>query len=149
MILATSVLSVFIVGVTDWVVATRRRVTRLLVRVWVAVRPAIVCEVLGNVMIVASVPARVSVLLTVRSFPLAIEDPRYWEFQFAAVVGVATSAVNNALVPAARIVIVFAPEDCTVTAPVLRLMIAYWPPAATDVVGRRTVWVVVPVNTCV
>lgn len=66
----------------------------------------------------------------------------YWLFQFAAVVGVAITAVKIALVPATIVKIVAAPEDWTVTNPVLLLMMVYCAPAGTDVVGKRTVCVV-------
>lgn len=61
-------------------------------KVFAASVRAIVADVVGNVMVVASVPAKVSVLLTLRDFPEAITSPRYCEVQFAAVVGVATTA---------------------------------------------------------
>jgi ADP-heptose:LPS heptosyltransferase len=68
-----------------------------------------------------------------------VTSPRYALFQLAAVVGVATSAVNIAEVLPANIVMVFAPEDCTVTSPVELFTMVYCAPAATDVVGSLTI----------
>ena len=77
---------------------------------------ASVADVVGNVMVVPSVPARVRELETVSSFPEATLSARYDADQFPAVVGVATSAVKIADVPPARTVMVLAPDglhgDC-------------------------------------
>lgn len=74
---------------------------------------AIVALVDGNVMVVASVPAKVRSLLKIGALPAATTVP----VQPAAVVGVATCAVKTPVVLAANVTIVFAPDDCTVTAP--------------------------------
>lgn len=72
-IYATSVLSVFIVGVADWVTTTVRFVCRLLLNVWVAASPATVSVVDGKVNVCESAPAAsVIVLFAVNVFPLAI-----------------------------------------------------------------------------
>lgn len=81
-------------------------------------RPATVVLVAGNVIVVASVPASVSELLTVSNLPVAMLIPRCWTFQLAAVVGVATNAVKIAEPPAAIMMIVFAPELSIVRAAV-------------------------------
>lgn len=70
------------------------------------------------------------------------------DFQFAAVVGVATKARNSACPLAATVATVPPPDALTVTAPELLLMTRHEAPATTSVVGRTTVWVEVPVKTC-
>ena len=95
-----------------------------------------------------SVPAKVMVLETVKSFPEATLLPKYVNAQLAAVVGVATSEVKTPEVPPERMTMVLPPEDWTVTAPLLWFTIVYCPPATTEVVGSLTVWVVEPVKYC-
>jgi hypothetical protein len=56
--------------------------------------------------------------------------------------------VKVAEVEAPRMVMVLEPEDWTVTRPVELLTMIYCCPAATDVVGSLTVWVVDPVKYC-
>jgi hypothetical protein len=56
--------------------------------------------------------------------------------------------VKDAEVEPAKMVMVLAPEDWTVTAPVELLTTIYLCPAATEVVGNLTVWVVEPVKYC-
>ena len=52
-------------------------------------------------------------------------------------------------VPVGWIAILFAPDDCTVTAPVeLLTMVNACPRISVEVTGRTTVWVVVPVKNC-
>lgn len=109
------------------------------VNVFAASVRARVADVVGNVIVVASVPARVSVLFMVATLPEATVVPSYIKSQLAAVVGVATNAVNKPDVAAHRITIVFEPEDCTVTAPVELLMIKYCCPATILVVGSLQV----------
>jgi hypothetical protein len=70
-----------------------------------------------------SVPARVREFETDKALPEVVMSPRYALFQLPAVVGVATAAVKVAEVPPARMVMVLAAEDWTVTAPVLWLTI--------------------------
>jgi len=70
-----------------------------------------------------SVPEKVNELVTASALPEVTASARYADDQLAAVVGVATSAVKVPDVPAAKTVIVFAPDDWTVTAPVLWLTI--------------------------
>jgi hypothetical protein len=64
---------------------------------------------------------------------------RNWPIQFAAVVGVACTAVNVPATPEPTVRIVFPPDDCTVTEPVEVLRIVHDWPATTPVVGSLTV----------
>jgi hypothetical protein len=66
-------------------------VSVLLVKVCVAARPATVSLAPGNVIVVESVPARVSVLLTVATLPLATEK--------VPVVAVPTGCIKSATQP--------------------------------------------------
>ena len=92
----------------------------LFVRVSVVARPTYV-SVPWNVIVVASVPAKVRVLLTVRLFPVARTAHRYKYDHDAAVVPLVRIHLKYARVPGARIRIAFAHEEFTVTAPVLLL----------------------------
>ena len=124
-IVTASQLSVLIVGVAEDDIEVTRGVMRLFVSVCVESVPTTVVVAPGNVIVVPSVPARVKLFDTDSDLPLVMIAPRYWLFQLAAVVGVATTAVKMPDVPPARIVIVLAPEDSTVTAPVLWLIMWY------------------------
>ena len=116
------------------------------VKVLAASVRAIVAVVVGKVIVVASVPANVIVLLAVSTFPEAVFAPEYEKLQFAAVVGVAIKAVSITTVVDPRITTVFAPDDCTVISPVDRFVIIYDCPTIIEVVGSLTVCPRVPVK---
>jgi hypothetical protein len=90
----------------------------LLVKVWLAVRVTTVSVVEGNVIVVPSVPDKVRVLVAERIFPSVILTPTYMADHEAAVVPEVKIQVTMHLVPPAKILTVFPPEERTVTRPV-------------------------------
>jgi hypothetical protein len=94
-----------------------------------------------------SVPARVRVLLTVRTLPEASFEARYDESHAAGVLPAVEMTTKVSDVEGARVVIVVGTDVWTVTAPVLLLLI--WndsPRTRVAVDGSTTVWVVEPVK---
>jgi len=89
------------------------------VNVFAASVRAIVALVDGNVIVVASVPARVRVFDAESILPSVIFTPIYDALQEAAVVPEVRIQVNIARVFPARIRTTLAPDEFTVTAPVL------------------------------
>lgn len=120
------------------------------VKVCAASVQAIVADVVGNVIVVASVPARVRVFDTDNFLPEATTSATYQNDHEAVPVPPAVLIqVTYAEVLPARTTREFAPDVCMVTAPVLLFTIKNCCPFTSVVAtGNVTVWVVLPVKYC-
>lgn len=118
-----------------------------LVKVCVAFNVATVPDVDGNVIVAPFDPAIVSELFTFSIVPLERAVPMYEKSQEAVPVPDVRIQVSNAEVLGDIMTIVFAPDDCTVTAFVLLFLNQNCcPSTSVEATGSRTICVVDPVN---